>query len=134
MFVWLDGVEGGGMRGLVTGILVVVTSGCSALSADRTPPRAPSEAMERSARMLRQLDRLEADLHHQSADTATFAVLVDRHSSATQVACQVTDTHVKEIERLDLAQRQKRQEKLNKKHRAVAAKKSIKTGTKLASR
>ena len=122
------------MRALLTGLLVVVASGCSALSADRTPPRAPSEAMERSARMLRQLDRLEADLHRQSADTTTFAVLVDRHSTATQVACQVTDSHVREIERLDLAQRQKRQEKLNKRHRAMASNAAPRAGTRLASR
>ncbi len=83
--------------------------------------------------MLRQLDRLEADLHRQSAETSTFAVLVDRHSTAAQVACQVSDTHVREIERLDLAQRQKRQEKLNKKRRAVAEN-TTQPGTKLASR
>ena len=133
MFLPLDGVGGGGMRGSLVALLVVLASGCSALSADRTPPRAPSEAMERSARMLRQLDRLEADLHGQSAETRTFAVLVDRHSTATQVACQVSDSHVREIERLDLAQRQKRQEKLNKKHRAMASA-SLSPGTRLASR
>lgn len=122
------------MRGFAVVLGLVLVSGCSALSADRTP-RPPSEAMERSARMLRQLDRLEADLHRQSADTNTFAVLVDRHSTATQVACQVTDSHVREIERLDLAQRQKRQEKLNKKRRAVAAASAPRAGgTRLASR
>ncbi len=120
------------MRGSLVGLLVVVVSGCGALSAET--PRVPSEALERSARMLRALDRLEADLHGQSAETHTFAVLVDRHGEATQLACQVTDTHVREIERLDLAQRQKRQEKLNKKHRAMAMNTAMAPGTKLASR
>ena len=122
------------MRVSLVGLLVVFASGCSALSAGTTPPRAPSEAMERSARMLRALDRLEADLHGQAADTQTFAVLVDHHGEATQVACQVSDSHVREIERLDLAQRQKRQEKLNKKRRAVAMNASVGQGTRLASR
>lgn len=122
------------MRAVLTGLLVMLVSGCSALSADRTPPRAPSEAMERSMRMLRQLDRLEADLHRQSAETATFAVLVDRHSTATQVACQVSDTHVREIERLDLAQRKKREEKLQQKKRRAVAVLTLKPGTRFASR
>lgn len=122
------------MRGSLVGLLVIFVSGCSALTADRTPPRGPSEAMERSARMLRALDRLEADLHGQSAETQTFAVLVDRHGEATQIACQVSDSHVREIERLDLAQRQKRQEKLNKKHRAMAMNTATGPGTRLASR
>ena len=55
-------------------------------------------------------------------------------AEATQIACQVSDSHVREIERLDLAQRQKRQEKANKKHRAMATNAAMPPGTKLASR
>ncbi|HTO98238.1 MAG TPA: hypothetical protein VMK66_14415 [Myxococcales bacterium] len=63
--------------------------------------------MERSARILRQLDRLEADLHQGNAETATYAELVDRHQRAEQMACKVTDEHVQEIHRLAMAQEEK---------------------------
>lgn len=70
----------------------------------RPPAPHPSEAMERSARILRQLDALEADLHQGSAEMATFAELVERHARAEQIACKVTDEHVNEIRRLAMVQ------------------------------
>lgn len=80
-----------------------------ALLACARPAPAPrqSEALERSARILRQLERLEADLHQGSSETATYAELVDRHQRAEQMACKVTDDHVNEIHRLAVAQEEK---------------------------
>jgi hypothetical protein len=104
-----------------------------------TPPvPAPrhSEAMERSARMLRQLDRLEADLHGNAVQGEIYGELVDRHGRAEQLACQVTTEHVQEIHRLAIAQQekiqQKRLDRLRKK-KAVAMRRSI-GGRTLASR
>jgi len=90
-----------GRTGLLVAAMVIV--GCA-----RTVP-APrhSEAMERSARILRQLDRLEADLQQGNAETVTYAELVDRHSRVEQLACKVTDDHVSEIHRLAMAQEEK---------------------------
>ena len=88
-----------------TGLLVAAMALAACV---RTAP-APrhSEAMERSARVLRQLDRLEADLHQGNAETLTYAELVNRHKRAEQIACKVTDEHVSEIHRLAMAQEEK---------------------------
>jgi hypothetical protein len=88
-----------------TGLLVVAFA-FVACARTVAPPR-QSEAMERSARILRQLDRLEADLHQGNAETVTYAELVDRHTRAEQMACKVTDEHVNEIHRLAMAQEEK---------------------------
>jgi hypothetical protein len=107
--------------GKIVGVLCLLVS--AACSFAQPPPSAArqSEAMERSARMLRQLDSLEADLHGETATIETYGELIDRHGQATQVACQVTEAHVREITRLDLAQRQKREEKQRmRKRRSVA--------------
>ena len=62
-------------RGGVFWLLAAVMGlACSAPA----PARRPSEAMERSARILRQLDRLEADLHQGSAEITTYTDLVAR--------------------------------------------------------
>ena len=106
------------------GLMILVTAMC-AVGCGMSRPPAPrhSEAMERSARMLRQLDRIEADLHAEDAQTGVFAVLVERHGHAQEVACKVSDEHVQEIHRLDLAMQQKiqqkRQDRMRKK-KAVA--------------
>jgi len=50
--------------------------------------------MERSARMLAALDRLEADLHSRDAEMATYSELIERHSQTQQIACKVTDEHL----------------------------------------
>src|SRR5256885_9687888 len=84
-------------------ILAVAMAACSRTAAE---PR-QSEAMERSARLLRALDRLEADLHNGQTETFTYSELVRRHSATEQIACKVTDEHVAEIHRL--AQAQERQ-------------------------
>ena len=106
------------MRGAgVLGLGMVVA--CSAPH----PSRRLSEAMERSARMLRQLDALEADLHQGAAETDTYAELVARHGQAEQMACKVTDEHVAEISRLQAVQEArmagKRQDRV-KKRKVVA--------------
>lgn len=88
-----------------TGLLVIAVAFVAC--ARGVPAPRQSEAMERSARMLRQLDRLEADLHQGHAETATYAELVDRHTRAEQIACKVTDEHVDEIHRLAMAQEEK---------------------------
>ncbi len=108
------------MRG--AGIAILFLSAACGLS--RPPAPRQSEAMERSARILKQLDRLEADLHQNDAETDTYAVLVARHGEAMQYACKVTDEHVAEIHRLDMIQQQKleakRRERLLRKKKVVA--------------
>ena len=108
------------MRTVVFLVTAMWAVGCGM---SRPPAPRQSEAMERSARMLRQLDRLEADLHAEDVQTDVYAVLVERHGQAQQIACKVSDEHVQEIHRLDVAQQQKiqqkRQERLRKK-KAVA--------------
>lgn len=86
----------------------------------RPPPR-HSQAMEASAKMLAQLDKLESELATTSGDNLTNAVLVERHAHAEQIACRVTDEHVQEIHRLDLAQQKKILEKHSKKRLTVAS-------------
>ena len=108
------------MRGFTVFILAALVAGCGLSPA---PSPRHSEAMERSARMLKALDRLEADLHQSDGETATYAELVVRHGQAEQIACKVTDEHVEEIHRLAELQQQKiqqkRQERMRKK-KAVA--------------
>ncbi len=104
------------------GLMILVTAMC-AVGCGMSRPPAPrhSEAMERSARMLRQLDRIEADLHAEDAQTGVFAVLVERHGHAQEVACKVSDEHVQEIHRLDLAMQQKIQQKRQDRQRKKKA-------------
>ena len=82
--------------------IVVALAACSA-----RPAWQPSEAMERSARMLRQLDRLEADLHGAESENLTYGVLVERHGHAEQIACKVNDEHIADITRLQALQEAK---------------------------
>ena len=49
-----------------------------------------------------------------------------RHGQAQQIACQVTNDHVKEIHRLALLQEEKRREKAHKKGRTIAQARSAK--------
>ena len=105
---------------LRTGLIVTMaTLAC----AQTTPAPRQSEAMERSQRILRALDRLEADLHSGTTETFTYAELVQRHSAAEQVACKVTDEHVAEIQRLAAIQEERMARKRldhQKKRKAVA--------------
>ena len=108
------------MRALVFLMTAICAVGCGM---SRPPAPQRSEAMERSARMLRQLDRLEADLHAEDAQTFVYAELVERHGHAQEVACKVSDEHIQEIHRLDLAMQQKIQQKKQdrlRKKKAVA--------------
>ena len=104
-----------------TGLLLML----AALACGRTVP-APrqSEAMERSARMLKRLAALEADLHSGDAEVATYSELVHRHSRTEQIACKVTDEHVAEISRLQAVQEARMARKLKdrvvKKRKVVA--------------
>lgn len=101
-------------------LLALVAIGCGF---SRAPAPRQSEALDRSARMLRQLDKLEADLQNADAVTTTYGVLVDRHGQAQQMACKVTEDHVEEIHRLAVAQeekiRERRQQRVRKR-KAVA--------------
>jgi len=110
-------------------MLVALAAACGA----NKPAWQPSDAMERSARMLRQLDKLEADLHDSDAQTTTYAMLVDRHGQAEQMACKVTDEHVAEIHRLAEAQLRKQQERQARKKKLVVARRPH-SGRTLASR
>ena len=102
------------MRAAAAAIGVVLMAGCAS-----RPAWKPSEAMESSARLLKQLDSLEADLHQGAEETDTYAVLMDRRDHAEQIACKVTDEHVAEIHRLDMAQQEKIRER--RAHRKLAA-------------
>ncbi len=83
-----------------TGILLLVASAACV----RAPAPRHSDAMERSARILQRLDTLEAELNQGTAETATYAELVERHAHAEQIACKVTDEHVEDIRRLAMVQ------------------------------
>lgn len=103
-------------RGTALLIAAVVAAGCGVL-APRPPAPRQSEALQRSARMLQELDRLEADLDAGNAETQLYADLVERHGHAQQIACKVTEDHVREIHRLALAQEQKiEQRRLARRH------------------
>src|SRR5207248_11674133 len=96
------------------GILLVLAA-CARAQAPRQ-----SDAMERSASLLARLDQLEADLHQQDADILLSSELEYRHGQAQQVACQVTNDHVKEIHRLAVLQEEKRRERSHKMGRTIA--------------
>ena len=103
------------MRGMwVAAALVAIGCGPS------RPAWQPSEAMQTSARMLRQLDKLEADLNAGNAETGTYAELVRRHGHAQEIACKVTDEHVAEIHRLFAAQQEKLRERRMARKKALA--------------
>ena len=78
-------------------LLLVMAAGACVGTA---PAPRQSEAMERSARMLAALDRLEADLHSRDAEMATYSELIERHSQTQQIACKVTDEHVLDLGRI----------------------------------
>jgi hypothetical protein len=88
-------------------VLTLVLAACSV----QAPRRTPSEAMERSARILKALDRLEADLHQSNGEAELYSELVERHGQAQEIACKVTDEHVQEIHRLAAAQEYKLEQK-----------------------
>ena len=100
----------------VMGVGVALLLGACAREA---PPR-PSEALDRSARILAKLDQLEADLHDEGSKIGLYDELEGRHRQVSQIACQVSAEHVQEIHRLALAQEAKQLAKA-KKRRAVAA-------------
>jgi hypothetical protein len=80
----------------------------------------PSDAMERSAKLLNSLDKLEADLHAGTAETDVYATLVARHGHAQEIACKVTDEHVEEIHRLAALQQEKLRQKRAQRKKAIA--------------
>jgi hypothetical protein len=100
----------------ILGVMVVATAACGPRQAPRH-----SAAMESSAKILAQLDKLESELQLTDAENLTNAILVERHARAEQMACKVTDEHVHEIERLDAAQQKKLQEKHSGKRRMTVA-------------
>src|SRR2546430_1907184 len=81
----------------------------------------PSDAMERSARILARLDQLEADLHEEGSKLAVYGELEQRHGQTSQIACQVADEHVQEIHRLAMAQEKKQQEKARRRRTVAQA-------------
>jgi hypothetical protein len=101
-------------------LLVAAAVAC----AKTAPAPRQSEAMERSARMLKRLEALEADLHSGDAEVATYSELVRRHTRTEQLACKVTDDHVAEISRLQAVQEARMARKLKdrvvKKRKVVA--------------
>jgi hypothetical protein len=94
-------------RAAAGAIVIVLTASCAG---ERQAP-VRSDALERSARLLAKLDQLEADLHAQTAELLVSNELEERHATATQLACRVTDDHLQEIHRLALAQERKMQER-----------------------
>lgn len=118
-----------------TGLLLVLAAAACVRTA---PAPRQAEAMERSARMLRQLERIEADLHNGDAEMATYSELVRRHTRAEQIACKVTDEHVAEIHRLAVAQQEKierkRHDRLKKRKAVAMARTRAASGRTLAAR
>jgi hypothetical protein len=110
------------MRGAGFLAVTILAAGCGL-----SKPPAPwhSEAMERSARMLKSLDKLEADLHLNDAQAGIYAELVSSHGRAQEIACKVTDEHVEEIHRLAAAQEQKIQQKLAQRQERRRKKKAV---------
>ena len=102
------------MRAAAAALVMMMASACAS-----KPAWKPSEAMQTSARMLKQLDALEADLAAGAGETDTYAVLMERRDHAEQIACKVTDEHVAEIHRLYVAQQEKIRER--RAHRKLAA-------------
>ena len=103
-----------------TGLLLVLAAAACAQTA---PSPRQSEAMERSARLLQALDRLESDLHAGQAEMVTYSELIRRHSRTEQIACQVTDEHLQDVGRLAAIQEERMARKAGlpvKKRRAVA--------------
>ena len=107
------------MRG--RGILVVAFGvgllgvGCA------QPPTHRSDALARSRALLDRAERLESDLHTQNAELDVFSELNQRRQSATEVACQVSQAHIKEIKRLAEAQREKRKKRSRSRRLAALA-------------
>src|SRR3989442_6860546 len=85
----------------------LVLSMALAACARTAPAPRESEAMERSARILRQLDRLEADLHGGETESFTYAELVRRHSAPDKISSKFTNEHFPAIHRLAVAQKAK---------------------------
>jgi uncharacterized membrane protein YccC len=102
-----------GRRVLGLGMTLMVAA-CARESAPR-----PSDALERSARMLAKLDQLEADLHEESTKLAVYDELDQRHRKASQIACQVTEEQMRDVHRLAEVQERKQQRK-ERNHKAVA--------------
>jgi leucyl-tRNA synthetase len=113
------------------GVVFIVLMSCACM---RQSPPWKSDALERSARMLQKLDKLEADLHQGQSEIATFGELVERHNRAEQIACKVTDEHVEEIHRLAVAQQQKIEQKRHTKKKAVAMARTAGSGRAFAAR
>jgi hypothetical protein len=107
-------------RAIGCGILLLLAA-CARAQAPRQ-----SDAMERSARLLARLEQLEADLHQQDSEIFLTSELEYRHGQAQQIACQVTNDHVREIHRLATLQEEKRREKAHKKGRTIAQARSVK--------
>ena len=93
-------------RGVAVAGLVLLGMACA-----REAPVQRGDALERSSRLLAQLDQLEADLHDEEAKLGVYSVLGERHAQVTQMACQVSAEHLDEIHRLALAQAAKAKEK-----------------------
>jgi hypothetical protein len=115
-------------------LLVLAAAACT----KTVPAPRTSEAMERSARMLKQLERLEADLHTGDAEMATYAELIRRHTRTEQIACKVTDEHVLDIQRLAAVQEarmaRKRHDRVQKRKVMAMARTRPGSGRALASR
>ena len=101
-------------RGVLGACVMLLFAACA-----REPAHRPSDALDRSARILARLDQLEADLHQEQTKLAVYDELDQRHRQTSQIACQVADEHVREIHRLAEAQERKQQEKVR--HRRAVA-------------
>jgi len=111
-----------GRRVLGLGMMLLLAACARGPAAPRT-----SEALDRSARMLAKLDQLEADLHDEGSRLLLYTELEKRHGQTTQIACQVADSHVQEIERLALVQQKKQQEKARNRRAVAQARVSART-------
>jgi hypothetical protein len=78
------------------------------------PPPHRSDALQRSRAFLERAARLEAELQSQNGELDLFAELGARRQEATALTCEVAQAHLREITRLDEAQRKKRRERARK--------------------
>ena len=109
---------GGNFRGLA-GVLLVGALGLTGACTQRAPHR--SDALARSRAVLERAAEIESELHAEEAAVDFYTELSERRRTTTEVACNVSQAHIKEIQRLSEAQTKKRREKMKARRVALAS-------------
>jgi hypothetical protein len=90
------------------GLLGVLALGALLGAGCARPAPHRSDALDRSRALLERADSLEAELHAQAAVTDLYGELGARRQETTQIACEVAESHLREIHRLHEQQMAKR--------------------------